>query len=484
MRFPGFVGGSNTVQSLTADSEETINLYIEKMQSEAAANVAALFPTPGFRRWTPASIVPDVGGRGALFANGRLFFVMGAGFYEFDINGVPTKRGTVALDANPAQIVFNSIVGGQLGIASGGNIYSYDLTTNVLSAPVLAGGFSHLAYAAGFGLALNPTTGFVRVSDLNNFTVWDPGVFFRRSLFADPYQAMWVDSNNLVWLVGTDSFEVRYNDNTGADQPFAPLSGLVGRYGIVAPFAFGLSGLGNTWMARNPEGIGEFVITRGATPTPIDNYSYSTAIAAILRTSRVDDVEVLMYQQEAHTFANIALPSASTTWSVDVKEQSWGKRGKWNAMLGRYDLWSPRVHCVAFGKHLVADRTTGAISEMDTNIATEISGEGIRRLRRCPFPSTEHKRIPVDQFELLMDVGVGVQVGQGSDPQAMLRLSTDAGRTWGNELQASVGRIGEFARRCYWTQLGALTAGVAEVTYSEPTPFRIVDALINNAEAA
>lgn len=485
MRFPGFIGGSNTSQSLTADSERTVNLYVEKLGSEAAANGSALFPAPGFRKWTPASAVADVGGRSLTFVGGRMFAVVGAGFYEFDVNGTPTRRGTVALDANPAQIVYNGIVGGQLGIVSGGSVYNYNLTTNVLSAAVLAGGYTHLAYAAGFGLALNPTTGKVNVSALNDFTTWPAGVFFQRSLFADPYQAMWVDANNLVWLVGTDSFEVRYNDNTGADQPFAPLSGLVGRYGIVAPFAFGLSGIGNFWLAKNPEGIGEFIVTNGSAPSSIGTYAFATAVAAMLRAgNKIDDAEVLVYQQELHPFANIAFPSAPSTWTVDAKEQSWAERGKWNPMLGRYDLWAPRVHCVAFGKHLVADRTTGVIYEMDTTIATETDGTGIRRLRRAPLPYNEHKRTPIDSLELLMDVGLGVASGQGSNPQALLRVSNDAGRTWGNSRQATVGKIGEYGKRCMWNRLGNLTAGVVELTYSEPTPFRVVDAFVNNQEAA
>lgn len=481
MRFPGFIGGSTTTQSLTFDSHRTVNLYVERAQGEGAANSAALFPTPGFRVW---STVSDVTARALLFADGRMFGVWGRGFYEWDINGVATKWGTVVQDANLAQIVFNGIVGGQLGIASGGNAYSFDLTTNTFAGPYIVGNCTMLAYAAGFGLAFSITTGIVQLSGLNDFTTWTGSNFFQRSLFADPYQTMFVDANNLVWMVGTDSFEVRYNSGVG-DQPFSPLSGLVGRYGIAAPFAFGLSALGNFWLARNPEGTGQLVVTEGSSPTPVSNYAFATKVASYLRTSRIDNAEIMVYQQEGHTFTNVSFPGPAATWTLDVEGKDWAERGKWNPARGDYDLWAPRVHCLAFGKHLVGDRTTGMICEMDTNLATETDGvTGIRRLRRAALPFNEHQRTPVDQLELLMDTGLGLVSGQGSAPVIMARFSNDACRTWGNERQAGVGRIGKFMTKPKWTRLGSPEAGGVEVTYSDPTPLRIIDALLNNAEAA
>ncbi len=475
-KFPGFINGSNATQSITADAERTVNLYVERMTADAAANSSALFPSPGFSSW---STVADVGGRAFCMAGARLFGIIGSGLYEFFADGTNTKRGTVAIDANPAQIVYNGVVGGQLGIASGGSIYNYTLSSNVLSAALLTGGYSHIAYAGGFGLAFNSTTGKVNLSNLNDLSTWAAGTFFQRSLFADPWQAMFVDANNLIWLPGTDTFEVWYNTGVGT-QPWAPLSGLIGRYGIAAPFAFGQSGAGNFWLARNPEGIGQFIETRGSAPQPISTYAVNTAIAGYLRTARIDNAEVLLYQQEGHTFANIAFPSVPATWAVDVETQSWTERGKWNSTLGRYDLWSPRVHVYAFGMHLIADRATGIISKMDTSITTEIDGSGIRRLRRTPGLIHEHQRIPIDRLELLMDVGLGLVSGQGSDPQVMLRVSRDAGRTWGNERIASVGRIGEWRRRVYWNRLGSSRDTVVEISYTEPVPFRIVDAYVNN----
>lgn len=479
-RWPAFIGGSYPAASHVQDSERTVNLYVERMQVEGGKNTSALYPTPGFRAWS--SGVTDVGSRGIAVANGRFFAVIGAGLWEFSSTGVGTRRGTVAQDGNPAQLVFNGVVGGQLGIVSGGAVYSFELATNVLTPTSLTAGYTHLAYADGFGLAFNPTTGMVQLSALNDLSTFSGSDFFQRSKFPDPWQAMFVDPNGLIWLIGSETFEVWYNANPASTQPWAPLSGLFGRYGIAAAFAHGVGGAGNFWLSRSPEGGTTFVTSRGSEPAGVSTYAVNTAIANYRRTSRITDAEVLIYQDQGHTFPVVAFPSAMSTWAYDVEGQNWAERGQWSTATGSYGLWAPRVHADCFGKHLVGDRTTGTIWEMDTAIHTDVDGKGIRRLRRTQGLTNEHKRMPINRVELLMDVGVGTVSGQGSDPQALLRVSHDAGQTFGNERRASVGRIGKYRKRVYWDRLGCPEDAVLEVVWTDPAPTRVIDAWINNME--
>jgi hypothetical protein len=476
-RFPGFIGGSNTSQSLIADAERTVNLYVQSAQSQAAKSPSGLFPTPGFTRWAN---VADVGGRALVNANQRLFGIQGNGFYEFSSTGVPTKIGTVLQDSNPAQFAFNGVVGGQLGICSGGGLYSFDLTTNAFGGPY-APRATMIAYAKGYGLAFDALSGKVYLSGLNNLTSWSLGTFFQRSEFPDPWQAMWVDANNLIWLPGTETFEVWYFANAAATQPWAPLSGLCGLQGIAAPFAFGVSNAGMYWLGRSAQGGATMVATRGSAPQSVSTYAVDTAIASYVRSTRISDAEILMYHDQGHTFANVAFPSAGATWSLDAEAHGWAERGQWNSAAGTYGLWAPRCHADCFGKHLVSDRATGTIWEMSTDIATDVDGLGIRRLRRTPGLTDEHRRIAIDQFEILADVGIA---GQGLTPEVMLRVSRDGGRTFGNERRCGSGRVGEYLRRIFWNKLGSLTDAVLEVTWSDAVPVRVVDAFVNNAEKA
>lgn len=477
--WPHFVGGAGVAAAVSGSNEETINLYVERLP-KSGTNEAALLPTPGFQAW---GVALDIGTRALVsIANARLFAVIGSGLWEFASTGAATKRGTVAADVNPAQFAYNGVIGGQLGIVSGGNVYAYDLTANTLSGPYLTGGYTHLAYASGFGLAFNRTTGKVNLSALNNLTVWSAAQFFQRSLFADPWQCMFVDQNNLVWLIGTDSFEVWYNTGQGT-QPWAPLSGLVGVLGIVGPYAYVTAQTGNAWLGRNQAGQGLLVMTHGGPPESLSSPAMASAVATYSRTGGLADTELVHHQTDAHVFTNLTFPRGGT-WTYDHVEQSWSRRGRWQPATNQYEIWPPRCHVMAFGKHLTGDRTTGTIAEMDTAFATELDGRGIRRLRRAPALLSEKRRAPIDQIELLMDVGLGLQSGQGAPPTALLRVSDDGGRTWSNELRASTGAVGAYRTRVYWTRLGLFQDAVAELTYSDPVPFRVVDAYLNAVEAA
>ena len=70
-------------------------------------------------------------------------------------------------------------------------------------------------------------------------------------------------------------------------------------------------------------------------------------------------------------------------------------------------------------------------------------------------------------------------VGQGVDPQVMLRWSDDGGHTWSNEHWKSMGRIGETGTRVFWRRLGMtlkLRDRVYEISGTDPVRITIVGA--------
>jgi hypothetical protein len=74
---------------------------------------------------------------------------------------------------------------------------------------------------------------------------------------------------------------------------------------------------------------------------------------------------------------------------------------------------------------------------------------------------------------------VGLVVGQGNDPQAMLRWSDDGGHTWSNEHWKSMGAIGQYGYRTIWRRLGMtqkLRDRVYEVSGTDPVKIAIMGA--------
>ena len=110
-----------------------------------------------------------------------------------------------------------------------------------------------------------------------------PATFFQRSLQPDPWQAMFVDTNNLIWLPRTDSFEVWRFSNPASSQPWAPMDGIAGRYGSASPFGFTIGENGVAWLAQNPDGPGRVVISQGGEPRAVSTYAIDTRIANFAR---------------------------------------------------------------------------------------------------------------------------------------------------------------------------------------------------------
>lgn len=91
-----------------------------------------------------------------------------------------------------------------------------------------------------------------------------------------------------------------------------------------------------------------------------------------------------------------------------------------------------------------------------------------KRQRITPIVSDENVYVRHDALEIDLQAGVGLNTGQGEDPQVILRYSDDSGHTWSDEIRASAGRIGEFKRRVRFTRLGIARNRVYEITVADP----------------
>lgn len=475
-RYPGFIGGSYQSLSPVAANERTVNLYVERLENEAAKNKAALYPTPGVQAFVSVS---DVGGRGLFGINDRAFAVMGPTLYEFYANGTIISRGAVTLDANPATLSYNGATDNKLFVTSGTNGYILNLTTNALSL-VLTGEATMGGMIDAYFLAFNIAESKLRISGVDDGLTWDVLQYTQRSVAPDPWKAMLAADRigtREIWLIGEQTGEVWY-DAGAYPFPFVPIPGALFKAGIVAPFSLAAADDRVIWLAQTAEGAGIVVAAKGYNPTRVSTSAVERAISRYARESRIIDAEALTYQAEGHTFYALTFPTANATWVLDTTTGVWHERGVWNSVTGQYDAWWPRVHCYAFGAHFVAGRGSQAIAVMDEAIGTELDGSGIRRLRRAPALCDEHRQIQFPRLELYMQTGIGNLVT--TNPQVMLRWSNDAGQTWQPERQMSAGKMGKTETRVYMNRTGQSRDRVFEVSLSDPVPFRIVDAYLNN----
>ena len=103
----------------------------------------------------------------------------------------------------------------------------------------------------------------------------------------------------------------------------------------------------------------------------------------------------------------------------------------------------------------------------------------LRSWRAIPAGQNNLVRTAHHSLQLDIEAGVGLNLGQGDDPQVMLRWSDDGGHTWSNEHWMTIGRIGEYFRRVIFRRLGMtlkLRDRVYEVSGTDPVKITIMGA--------
>jgi hypothetical protein len=152
----------------------------------------------------------------------------------------------------------------------------------------------------------------------------------------------------------------------------------------------------------------------------------------------------------------------------------------WEVRTARERALRQQWHVFAFGQHLVLDREGGGVYSLSNTDGFDVAGAAIRRVRRAPhLQAVGRPLLFLNQLELDLENGLGLPVGQGSDPQIVHRLSTDGARTWGNERWTSAGPQGAYTPRVQWQRLGSGRDLVSEVIVSDPTPWRVIGASVD-----
>ena len=471
MRWPSFAGPTFLrSQSLLASPERCVNLYPQRVRTPRGQDYV-LYPTHGLTSFATPAGSP---GRGifsqALGGTERAFAVIGPTLYEIMSDGSTTSRGTVAVDGNPAEMVTNGDGGDELFITSGDSGYVLNLTTNVLTSEVsdvTMGGFMD-----GYFIALDAASSTLKISDLLDGTTWDATQIAQRSTASDPWRAMLVKYPR-IWLLGEHTGDVWYNAGT-APFPFAPIQGVQIPYGIAAAFSIEIVGSAIMWLTHTQNGDGQVVEALGYAPTVVS----TEAVEYVWSTySRIDDAVAWSYQDQGHEFYVLNFPSANATWVYDRTEGQWHQRGAWDETNGEFDVWGPQYHTHVFARHLVLHAGNGTIYRMAHDLYTDSDGNGLRRLRVPPILSNEQKRVFVDRLQLHVEAGLGLTTGQGSDPQILMRMSRNGGRTFGNQRTRTSGAQGQYDTRLIWQNCGASRNPVPEFVSSDPVATRWLDLL-------
>jgi hypothetical protein len=172
------------------------------------------------------------------------------------------------------------------------------------------------------------------------------------------------------------------------------------------------------------------------------------------------------YTQEGHKF--YVLTYSSLTAVYDAATGLWHNRQTY----GQGD-WAPKHYCYCYDKHLVSGEK---IYYLDRSVYADDGGDIIAEIVSVPYGDNTISLV-MRRFQLDIEAGVGL--GTGEDPKATLSFSDDGGKTWSNEIEGSLGRVGNYSNRIVWRRLGRFRQRILRVRISDPVKRAVMGGFVD-----
>ena len=469
------LGSSYVARSINAADNRMVNLFPEATP-DGGKTAGFLNRAPGLKFLQTIGDGP-IRGLWAHQTNGEDFYVAsGTEFYKVDgLTNTPTKLGDIT-GTGQVSIADN---GTQLFIACNPDAFIYDEVTDVfqqITDPDFPGAVT-VGYLDGYFVFNEPDSQRMWVTALLNGLDVSPLDFASAEGSPDGIVAINVDHRE-VWVFGTDSIEVWYDAGL-ADFPLQRIQGAFNEIGCVATFSVAKLDNGLFWLGCDARGQGIVYRANGYTGTRVSTHAIEYAIQSY---GNISDAIAYTYQQDGHAFYVLTFPSANATWVYDVATQAWHERAGWDN--GSFTRHRSNCQCNFQGEIVVGDYENGNIYAFDLDTYADNGGiqKWLRSWRALPTGTNNLKRSAQHSLQLDCESGVGLNNGQGSEPQVMLRWSDDGGHTWSNEHWANMGKIGQFFRRVFWRRLGMtlkLRDRVYEVSGTDPVKIAIMGAQLD-----
>lgn len=472
-------GGSYVSDSLPISNQQAVNCYVNVPQTQTITQ-ASIFGTPGITELVSVSDVETR--RGEIVMAGIPFYVIGEKFYRIDrviINevsifsavdlGTILGTGLVGVKTNGTQIVI--VVPGLISytytVADGlVEINDVNFDGPVDTVEYINATFTFTTSDGKKGLVSPP--GDAR--GLPNGAPYDALDFFTAQ--ADPDQMRGqITLNNILYVLGSETTQpFRLTDRVPA--PLVPIAGTV--------FPKGLAALNSIVKTQSSFAF----IGAGANESPAiweftgNGYRKLSTTAIETTLSKFDDITLASvsawtYAESGAYFIGFSLPDTAIVYDSVT--------GKWGDRISTEDeqdfTWRAAGMLTAYGQVLVGDQLAGKIGQLDKDVYMEYGNPIKRRVVIRPFDN-QGKDIHVSRLEIVTESGVGNS--DVEDPQIGRSWSFDQGRTFGERVNRSVGKVGQHNLRQIWHNQGKFSRNaVLRLDFSDPAKFVIIKIEVN-----
>ena len=452
-------------RSTVAGMSGLVNLYSEPQTYEGRTRIV-LYPMP------VRTLFSTIGGgdvRGQIDIGNTHYAVVGTSLYSVGADGTPSNLGTIEGEER-VDMDFN---GSQVVIVAELKSYAWSptaLTLTEFTDPDF-GLATSTASVNGYSLFTVPDEDRFIWAEIGDATDIDALSFASADTYGDFNVAVRVAKKD-VWIFGKKSVEWFYNSGN-PDQAFESKSIAPLEIGCLARDSIVLADTGFIWLGRDGQSggvgvyrAGGYQATKVSTPA-VDRYleEYATP----------EDAYALAFQYQGHLFYVLTLPG-SITLALDIATGEWsylhsGPYSMNEEVSGTWDAVTFSVN----GANRIVGAADGNLYKLDGTTFVDASGDNIREVT-CSQLSYGGFGAIMHRLELDLEVGVGLISGQGSDPIVMASWSKDGGKTWSSPRNATMGQMGEYRKRAFWTMIGQFRHLIVRFRVSDPVMVAMLDA--------
>lgn len=202
----------------------------------------------------------------------------------------------------------------------------------------------------------------------------------------------------------------------------------------------------------------------------------------VLADNDVKSVVGWTYSKNNHSFYLFSIKNKCYVY--DATTSQWHIRQSRNYYTGTVKNYMPLFAVWWNNRIITGSSESGNLYELDENYFYEdfdsVNRLPLLRVRQTPVVTTNYK--PFVIYELAIECNTGAMENYDRPAKALLEVSRDGGYTFGNVLESSCGRRGQYSYRLKWLNLGMNRQCVLRISYSEPTDFVMSDSEIRFKE--
>lgn len=282
--------------------------------------------------------------------------------------------------------------------------------------------------------------------------------------------------NQTIYRLGKRTVEYWYNSGVGT-PPIDRMEGRMYTVGCAAIHSVNNTDNAIYWLGDD----NSIYRTSGGPPEKISDDGLSNTLE---KMSKVSDAYGHTFTLQGQDFYMITFPTGGKTYVVN---EALGKQGWFNlASTNLNTAYSGTSVINVYEKNIVINK--GKVLELSLDEYTQDSDVMLRRritanLDSSAFGLPKGKRIKMSRVKFIMEAGVGLMTGQGTNPRIMIEPSFDGGRSFVGQDWVEIGRLGQTTLQPEWDNIDSFYEIMLRITISDPVPLTIFSATIDVKEA-